>query len=380
MTFNPVDHPRATDGTFAEKVGASPEIALKREVWDKLAESLAGHDDGRVEEAHGEAYQKNNERGVGLPAPGGKGASIIYTDLDVLQYAKDYYDEDWETSEDRETILAERRDEYLTYRQTTDGLEEAARHFASGPHSYGYEGEPDEIPLYDDLPQTVYDNAIEAAQDVAADDIEGVASVIALSRAAHEAENPDFGNALADIVSSKLLTNVLKLPRDDQGRPVYDTEAVARREKYHRAARNSLEVLSSGARIPADLDHWERVYWAAEEERTPAELAKVLLSESEGEFARVILDHKKVTPEMVTYAARSNDGAVQHAVINHPKATAAALQEVQARVERDYQEAIDPNNAWGTMKPYYDRQAEQAVSFMKDISDARGRLGAEGAW
>lgn len=341
MTFNPVDHPRATDGTFAEKVGASPEIALPRD----------------------------------------EGMGIIYTDLDVLQYAKDYYDEDWETSEDRDSILAERRDEYLTYRQTTDGLEEAARYYTSGAKPTFFDGEED-VELAG-LPKTVHDNAIFAAQEVAADDVEGIRRIYALGETASDEWNDtEFGGELADIVSSKLLTNVLKLPRDDQGHPVYDTEAVARREKYHRAARNSLEVLSSGARIPADLDHWERVYWAAEEERTPAELAKVLLSESEGEFARVVLHHHgdKVTPEMMTYMARSNDGAVQHAVINHPKVTAAALQEVQARVERDYQEAIDPNNAWGTMKPYYDRQAEQAVSFMKDISDARGRLGAEGAW
>lgn len=340
MTFNPVDHPRATDGTFAEKVGASPEIALPRD----------------------------------------EGMGIIYTDLDVLQYAKDYYDEDWETSEDRETILAERRDEYLTYRQTTDALEEAARYYTqldmNSRENEGYEDGD-----YDVLPKTVRDNAISAAQEVAADDVEGIRRIYALGEAASDGwDDREFGGELADIVSSKLLTNVLKLPRDDQGHPVYDTEAVARREKYHRAARNSLEILSSSARIPADLDHWGRVYWAAEEDRTPAELAKVLLSESEGEFSRVVLDHKNVTPEMVTYAARSNDGAVQHAVINHPKVTAAALQEVQARVERDYQEAIDPNNAWGTMKSYYDRSAAQAVSFMKDISDARGRLGAEGAW
>ena len=330
MTFNPAEHPRATDGTFAEKVGASPEIALPRD----------------------------------------EGMGIIYTDLDVLQYAKDYYGEDWETSEDRENILAERRDEYLTYRQTTDGLDEAARYF-----------DGDEDVELADLPKTVRDNAIFAAQEVAADDVESIRLIYALGEmASDEWDDREFGEELADIISSKLLTNVLKLPRDAEGHPVYDTEAVARREKYHRAARNSLEILSSGARIPADLDHWGRVYWAAEEDRTPAELAKVLLSESEGEFSRVILDHKNVTPEMVTYAARSNDGAVQHAVITHPKVTAAALQEVQARVERDYQEAIDPNNAWGTMKPYYDQSAAQAVSFMKDISDARGRLGAEGAW
>lgn len=330
MTFNPVEHPRATDGTFTEKVGASPEIALPRD----------------------------------------EGMGIIYTDLDVLQYAKDYYDEDWETSEDRENILAERRDEYLTYRQTTDGLDEAARYF---------DGEED-VELAD-LPKTVRDNAIFAAQGVAADDVESIRLIYALGEmASDEWDDREFGEELADIISSKLLTNVLKLPRDAEGHLVYDTEAVARREKHHRAARNSLEILSSGARIPADLDHWGRVYWAAEEDRTPAELAKVLLSESEGEFSRVILDHKNVTPEMVTYAARSNDGAVQHAVITHPKVTAAALQEVQARVERDYQEATDPNNAWGTMKSYYDQSAAQAVSFMKDISDARGRLGAEGAW
>lgn len=28
MTFNPTEHPRATDGTFAEKTGASPEVTL----------------------------------------------------------------------------------------------------------------------------------------------------------------------------------------------------------------------------------------------------------------------------------------------------------------------------------------------------------------
>lgn len=333
MTFNPAEHPRATDGTFAEKVGASPEIALPRD----------------------------------------EGMGIIYTDLDVLQYAKDYYGEDWETSEDRETILAERRDEYLTYRQTTDGIVEAARYFTGGfvtPDEYGQAS----------VPKTVSDNAVDAAAQIRADDVEGVRSLYNLAVVAAEHGDTDLADAMYTAVSDKLLIDARTLTRSEDGALVYNTHTVAQREKYHRAARNSLEILSSGARIPADLDHWGRVYWAAEEDRTPAELAKVLLSESEGEFARVILDHKNVTPEMVTYAARSNDGAVQHAVINHPKVTAAALQEVQARAERDYLEATDPNNAWGTMKPYFDRQAEQAVSFMKDISDARGRLGAEGAW
>lgn len=338
--WNPAQHPRATDGTFTEKVGAVPEIALARD----------------------------------------EGMGIIYTDLDVLQYAKDYYEEDWENAEDREAILAERRDEYLTYRQTTDGLEEASRYFASGEKEvFIDDGEETELA---NLPKTVHDNAITAAQEIEADDVEGIRRIYALGETASDEWNDhEFGGELADIISSKLLTNVLKLPRDEQGHPVYDTEAVARREKYHRAARNSLEILSSGARIPEDLDHWGRVSWTAEKGRTKSELAKVLLSESEGEFARAVLYHHsdKVTPEMMTYMARSNDGAVQHAVITHPKVTAAALREVQARAERDYREATDPNNAWGTMKAYYDQSAEQATSFMKIISDARARLGADGA-
>jgi hypothetical protein len=350
MTFDSAAHPRATDGTFAEKVGASPEIALP---------------------------QDEGLHVIGLPRDEGMG--IIYTDLDVLQYAKDYYEEDWETSEDREAILAERRDEYLTYRQTTNGIEEAARYFNSGAKETVLDGD-EEVELAD-LPATVRHNAIEAALAVEADDVEGIRAIYALGEnASDEWNDHEFGGELADIIGTKILTDPLKLPRDDEGRPVYDFEGVAQREKYHRAAKASLEVLASGAKIPANLDHWGRVYWAAEEKRTPAELAKVLLTESEGEFARVILDHKKVTPEMVTYAARSNDGAVQHAVIQHPKVTAAALREVQARVERDYAHATDPLNAWGTMKSYYDQSAAQASRFMGYISDARGRLGADGAW
>ncbi len=246
MTFNPVDHPRATDGTFTEKVGASPEIVLPRD----------------------------------------EGAGIIYTGLDVLQYAKDYYEEDWQDSDDRESIIAKRRDEYLTYRQTVDGLDEASRYYENWVKPVSFDGEQNNE--VSDLPPTIHDAAIYAAQETAADDAEGIRRIHALSKTASDKwDDTEFADELTGIINSKLLTDVRKLPQDEQGNPVYDTEAVARREKYHRAAQGSLELLSASARIPADLDHWGRVHWAAEGKRTKAELAKVLLTESEGEFARV---------------------------------------------------------------------------------------------
>ena len=336
MTFDPVEHPRATDGTFTEKVGAVPEIALARD----------------------------------------EGMGIIYTDLDVLQYAEDYYGEEWENAEDREAILAKRRDEYLTYRQTTDGLEEASRyyHFASARTSeMEASGEYDE----NRLPRTVRDNAISAAEQVRAEDADGIRSVYDLAVLATAEGDTELGDALYSTISDKLLINARTLEKDiDSGELVYNTYTVSQREKDRRDAEERVRRMANLAEPLPNLEYWDKVDWVMKRERTTPELAAVLLSESEDDLYRAVLSNQNIAKPLVEYAARSNSRAVQHAVVTHPKVTAAALREVQARVERDYLEATDPNNAWGTMKSYYDQSAAQAVNLMKDISDARGRIGA----
>lgn len=54
MTFDPSEHPRSTDGTFAEKVGAAPELTLddtaaaREALAEYLNDSVTPHEEGEV--------------------------------------------------------------------------------------------------------------------------------------------------------------------------------------------------------------------------------------------------------------------------------------------------------------------------------------------
>lgn len=342
MTFTPSEHPRATDGKFAEKLGTAPELDLADDIVYENSDALV-----YMMDRSGSVMQYAEERPTD---------DIVYTNTDVLAYAMDRHGKGWETETDRQILVAQYTDEYLAYRKN-GALDEGLALLEDGS--------------FETYPRKMQDDAVVAVQDAAEDDVDTLQKALRLADAAENWNFHETAGWLRNAVQDKVGADPRSMERDADGNYVWDTEAVAVRAVAHREAEENLKALATDASDGGNRDYWEKVDWTAQPERTEGELANVLLHESEDNFYSAVVRHPKATPDMLTYAARHNADEVKWAVAEHPKAPEAALREVEFLAQSDLAQSQDTQLAWGTMKSYYDQQGKRAQELLDTIAATR---------